>query len=103
MAGGAASPGADALAHKLDVKDGPFADWLDNELLRRARHICAETMGRFHTEEWAVSTNGQVRSGSRHEKDDTPASTTAATTSSAGPMSRRSPLCGRRPPLCSRA
>lgn len=72
MAGASAtSPGSDALAYKLDVKESPFANWIDNELLRRARHICAETMDRFRTEEWAVTTTGQVRAGSRHEKDDT--------------------------------
>lgn len=65
------SPDVDALAHKLDVKDGPFARWLESELFRRARHICAEDMSRFRNEDWAVTAAGQVRSGSRHEKDDT--------------------------------
>jgi len=64
------SPDPKALAHKLEVKDGPFASWLENELRRRARHVCAETMDRFRSEDTAVTVAGQVRAGSRHEKDD---------------------------------
>ncbi|MFT3715653.1 MAG: ATP-binding protein [Gordonia sp. (in: high G+C Gram-positive bacteria)] len=66
-----ASPGVEALTHKLDVKDGPFASWLENELNHRARHVCAESMERFRSEDTAVTAAGQVRAGSRHEKDDT--------------------------------
>ncbi|WP_026918602.1 ATP-binding protein [Gordonia shandongensis] len=60
-----------ALAHKLDVKEGPFAAWLQHRLADRARHVCAETMDEFRAAEYAVTVNGQVRSGGgRHEKDD---------------------------------
>lgn len=61
----------DALFHKLDIKEGRFEAWLDNELARRANHVCAETMDRFRSADFAVTTAGQVRAGTRHEKDDT--------------------------------
>ncbi|HMQ36349.1 MAG TPA: hypothetical protein PKA07_02205, partial [Micropruina sp.] len=58
------------LADCLEVKDGPFADYLRNELVRRADHRCAETLAEFRAEQRAVTRQGQVRSGARHEKDD---------------------------------
>lgn len=59
-----------ALADCLEVKDGPFADYLRNELVRRADHRCTETLAEFRAEQRAVTKEGQVRSGNRHEKDD---------------------------------
>ena len=68
---GVTTPPPTALAHKLDIKDGPFYDWLERKLYERARHVCAETMEEFRREEFAVTTAGQIRSGGgRHEKDD---------------------------------
>lgn len=58
------------LADCLEVKDGPFADYLRNELVRRADHRCTETLAEFRAEQRAVTQQGQVRSGARHEKDD---------------------------------
>lgn len=68
---GVSTPPPGALAHKLDIKEGPFYDWLERRLYERARHICTETLEQFRTEEFAVTTTGQIRSGGgRHEKDD---------------------------------
>lgn len=58
------------LADCLEVKDGPFADYLRSELVRRADHRCAATLAEFRAEQRAVTKEGQVRSGARHEKDD---------------------------------
>ena len=58
------------LADCLEVKDGLFADYLRNELVRRADHRCAESLAEFRAEQRAVTKQGQVRSGNRHEKDD---------------------------------
>ncbi|GAA4678016.1 ATP-binding protein [Gordonia humi] len=67
----APTPPANALAHKLDVKDGPFAAWLERRLFERARHVCAESLDEFRDADYAVTASGQVRSGGgRHEKDD---------------------------------
>ena len=104
MAGAsAASPGSDALAYKLDVKESPFANWIDNELLRRARHICAETMDRFRTEEWAVTPPVKCAREAAMRRTTPVTSTTAATTSSAGPTSRKLPHFWKRPLRCSPA
>ncbi|OZC29677.1 hypothetical protein J8M97_16370 [Gordonia polyisoprenivorans] len=68
---GVPTPPPDVLAHKLDIKESPFYDWLEQKLFERARHICTDTMDRFRGEEWAVTSAGQIRSaGGRHEKDD---------------------------------
>ncbi|MGB3602638.1 ATP-binding protein [Gordonia sp. (in: high G+C Gram-positive bacteria)] len=68
---GVATPPAGALAHKIDIKEGPFERWLERRLFERARHLCAETLEEFRAAEFAVTESGQVRSGGgRHEKDD---------------------------------
>ncbi len=58
------------LAELLEVKPGPFLEWMTRELWRRADHVCAETIERFRTARFAVTRAGQVRADGRHEKDD---------------------------------
>jgi len=66
-----ASPGIGTLAAKLDIKDSPFAGWLDRELARRADVDCVENMGQFRRASKAITKAGQIkRSGGYHEKDD---------------------------------
>jgi uncharacterized protein YPO0396 len=68
---GVATPPADALMHKLEIKDGPFYDWIDRELHRRASHVCVPTMDEFRRHDHALTRAGQLKSpGGRHEKDD---------------------------------
>ncbi|NYD41322.1 ATP-binding protein [Nocardioides panaciterrulae] len=64
--------GSDALmlADCLQVKEGPFRDYLLDEVTNRASFRCAETLEEFRAERRAVTREGQVRSGERHEKDD---------------------------------
>ena len=60
-----------ALAAKLDIKDTPFAPWLERELARRADFECVETMAEFRREARAITKAGQFKgSRGRHEKDD---------------------------------
>ena len=59
------------LAAKLEVKDTPFAGWLEHELASRADHECVETMAEFRRMPRAITKAGQIKgSGGRHEKDD---------------------------------
>jgi uncharacterized protein YPO0396 len=59
------------LAARLDIKDSPFAPWLDRELARRADVECVETMAEFRRMPKAITKAGQVKGpGGRHEKDD---------------------------------
>ena len=62
--------GPNTLAAKLEVKDSPFADWLENELARRADHECVEAMADFRRMPKAITKAGQIKGGGRHEKDD---------------------------------
>jgi uncharacterized protein YPO0396 len=63
------SPGA--LAAKLDIRDTPFAPWLERELARRADFECVETMAEFRREAKAITKTGQFKGErGRHEKDD---------------------------------
>ena len=58
------------LAAKLEVKDTPFAAWLERELAGRADLECVETMAEFRRATRAITKAGQIKGGSRHEKDD---------------------------------
>jgi uncharacterized protein YPO0396 len=62
--------GNTTLAAKLEVKDTPFAAWLERELASRADLECVETMAQFRRATRAITKAGQIKGGSRHEKDD---------------------------------
>lgn len=58
------------LADCIEVRDGQFEEYLRAELLKRADFRCAADLNEFRAERRAVTREGQVRSGDRHEKDD---------------------------------
>ncbi|AWT52279.1 ATP-binding protein [Mycolicibacterium smegmatis] len=58
------------LADCIEVREGPFEEYLRNELMKRADFRCATTLQEFRDLRRAVTREGQVRSGDRHEKDD---------------------------------
>ena len=58
------------LADCIDVREGVFQEYLRNELTKRADFRCAVTLDEFRRQRRAVTRQGQVRSGDRHEKDD---------------------------------
>ena len=63
--------GGSALAAKLEVRDSPFAPWLERELAHRADLECVETMAEFRRMPKAITKAGQIKGvGGRHEKDD---------------------------------
>ncbi len=63
------SPGA--LAAKLDIRDHPFAPWLEREVARRADFECVQTMAEFRRAAKAITKAGQFKGDrGRHEKDD---------------------------------
>jgi uncharacterized protein YPO0396 len=63
--------GGSTLAAKLEVRDSPFAPWLERELAHRADLECVETMAEFRRMPRAITKAGQIKGvGGRHEKDD---------------------------------
>lgn len=64
------APTPGTLAAKLELKTGAYAAWLASELGSRAAHECVEDPAEFSRAHRAVTVNGQVKSGSFHEKDD---------------------------------
>ncbi len=59
------------LADVVEVKDSPYADWLETEVARRACFVCATSVEHFQQLRRAVTRTGQVKApGGRHEKDD---------------------------------
>jgi uncharacterized protein YPO0396 len=72
LAGRIAPPKATrgTLAAKIEVKDTQFAAWLERELAERAGVECVETLAQFRRATRAITKSGQIKGGSRHEKDD---------------------------------
>ncbi len=62
--------GALVLSGTIEIANGPFRDYLRDELTRRADFTCVDTIDQFRDERRAVTREGQVRAGERHEKDD---------------------------------
>ena len=58
------------LAQTLELAPGPFEGYLRDQLARRADHRCATSLQEFQEATRAVTAQGQVRSGDRHDKDD---------------------------------
>lgn len=58
------------LADCIEIKSGFFQPYLMGELFKRADHRCVTSLADFRRERRAVTQEGQVRSGDRHEKDD---------------------------------
>ena len=59
------------LSAKLDVRDTPFASWVEAELANRADYECVATMEEFRRTPRAITRTGQYKgTGGRHEKDD---------------------------------
>lgn len=54
----------------LTVRPGELEDYVRAELARRADFVCAETVSEFRAAQRAVTRQGQVHAGDRHEKDD---------------------------------
>ncbi len=65
-----AGAGRHRLADTLVVEPGDFATFLASELGRRADHVCVAGVEELQSEHRAVTREGQIRSGERHEKDD---------------------------------
>lgn len=59
------------LAAKLEIKDSPFAEWLERELWHRADYECVDAMDEFRRVPKAITRQGQIK-GLRgwHEKND---------------------------------
>ena len=60
-----------SLFRKVQIKEGPFAAYLEHTLIQRFDYSCVDSMQAFRNAERAVTRQGQVRHGKdRHEKDD---------------------------------
>lgn len=60
-----------SIPSKLNLAEGPWTNWLENELDRRFSYLCADDMDEFRRVDQAVTVMGQVKhSAERHEKDD---------------------------------
>ncbi|MDR2198073.1 MAG: ATP-binding protein [Deltaproteobacteria bacterium] len=61
----------DSLTKKLEIKEGPYKDWLLRELRRSFDYHCAESMNDFFRHERSLTVRGAVKRGrSFYEKDD---------------------------------
>lgn len=64
---------ADSMLNKLDFKDaGIYQQWLESHLVMRYDYYCTDDLDAFYGSPMAITSNGLIRNGSRHEKDDRP-------------------------------
>ena len=62
---------ANSVFHKLQIKPGSFAPWIEADLKNRFDYSCVESLQAFRAAERALTREGQIRHGkTRHEKDD---------------------------------
>jgi uncharacterized protein YPO0396 len=62
---------AESLVLKLQVKEGPYGEWLWFELRQRFDYACVDSMQSFKQVERALTREGQIKHNkTRHEKDD---------------------------------
>ena len=87
--------GPGTLAAKLEIKDTPFAGWLEHELTRRADHECVETMAEFRRLPRAITKAGQIKEQRRAAREGRPVPhrRPQPPTCSAGPTSASSTRC----------
>lgn len=63
--------GKNTVISKITIKeDTIFTSYIKKETNRRFSHICAETIEEFRQSERAITKEGQIKQGLRHEKDD---------------------------------
>jgi len=62
---------ANSVYHKLRIKAGGFAVWLEADLKQRFDYACVDSLQAFRNADRALTREGQVRHGkTRHEKND---------------------------------
>lgn len=66
-------PERDSMLEKLEVKEaGFYTKWIEQQLAERFNYFCTDDLDDFYNSQKAITSNGLVRNGSRHEKDDRP-------------------------------
>ncbi len=63
-------PDEPVLAEVLEVRPGPYAAWVTDELAKRADHVRLDGPKDLAQHRRAVTRHGQVKADRRHEKDD---------------------------------
>lgn len=62
---------ANSIYHKLRIRSGAFATWLEADLKQRFDYACVDSIQAFRKADRALTREGQVRHGkTRHEKND---------------------------------
>jgi uncharacterized protein YPO0396 len=66
------TPNENDLINKLELKDSPYKEWVQQEIERSYNYSCVETVDEFRLQDKALLKSGLIKSKSRHEKDDRP-------------------------------
>lgn len=60
-----------ALVHKLEFHpDSPYSAWVKYQIMLQFDYLCADNLGEFEIYKKALTRQGLIKSGARHEKDD---------------------------------
>jgi uncharacterized protein YPO0396 len=61
----------DTVPDKLDIRtDSEYADWVEFQLRKFYNYYCTDNLNEFAKTDYALTSSGLIRHGSRHEKDD---------------------------------
>lgn len=66
------TPNENNLINKLELKDSPYKEWVQQEIERSYNYSCVETVEEFRLQDKALLKSGLIKNKSRHEKDDRP-------------------------------
>lgn len=60
------------LYSKLAFKPSDYTEWIKNEISGKFNYLCTDNLDEFRLYDKALTSAGQVKNASRHEKDDRP-------------------------------
>jgi uncharacterized protein YPO0396 len=66
-------PDEDTVSEKLEFnQEHPLAEWVGQHIIHHFGHVCLDTEKGLDKHERAITINGLIKNGDRHEKDDRP-------------------------------
>lgn len=61
----------DTVPDKVDIRtESPYADWVDFMLRKYYNHLCTDNLNEFARTDFAITSTGLIKNGTKHEKDD---------------------------------
>lgn len=66
------TPAENDLINKLEFKESPYKEWIEQEIEKSYNYSCVESVEEFRLQDKALLKSGLIKNKSKHEKDDRP-------------------------------